>query len=255
MAPATTRPATPRRIAGRRLGRSAAPAIGRVQVAEPRPPGVGRAVGPAPCGSPSSSGPRSRRPLSQPAAADRRSSTTGESAHSAQRPPPRKAAASPRSSSRRSSWLYLADAVAARRCAGLDLAAVGGHGEVGDRRVLGLAAAVAHHRACSRCAVASSTVSSVSVRVPIWLTLTRTRVGDAAVDALLQAAGVGDEQVVADELDAVADAPPSARPSPSQSSSAMPSSIDTIGYVSTSRRPVLDQLVAARAPCPRRSRW
>ena len=47
--------------------------------------------------------------------------------------------------------------------------------------------------------------SSVSVSVPIWLTLTRIELADAAVDAALQPLGVRDEEVVADELDRVAD--------------------------------------------------
>ena len=53
--------------------------------------------------------------------------------------------ASPSSSSMRSSWLYFATRSRARRGAGLDLAGVGGDGEVGDRRVLGLARAVRDH--------------------------------------------------------------------------------------------------------------
>ena len=51
-------------------------------------------------------------------------------------------ATSKSSSSMRSSWLYLADAVGAAGGAGLDLAGVQGHGEVGDGGVLGLAGAV-----------------------------------------------------------------------------------------------------------------
>src|SRR5690606_14797274 len=39
------------------------------------------------------------------------------------------------------------DPLRTRRSTGLDLSAVGGHGEVGDRDVLGLARAVAHHAA------------------------------------------------------------------------------------------------------------
>ena len=46
--------------------------------------------------------------------------------------------------------VVLGDAIRARRRAGLDLAAAGGDGEVGDRRVLGLARAVATSRPCSR---------------------------------------------------------------------------------------------------------
>ena len=48
-------------------------------------------------------------------------------------------------------------------------------------------------------------MSSVSVSVPIWLTLTRIAFADALVDPAPEALDVGDEQVVADELDAVAD--------------------------------------------------
>ena len=40
----------------------------------------------------------------------------------------------------------------------------------------------------------------VSVSEPIWLTLTRERVGGALRDAAGEALGVGDEEVVADEL-------------------------------------------------------
>src|SRR4051812_15698130 len=41
--------------------------------------------------------------------------------------------------------VVLGDPVGARGAAGLDLAAVGGHGDVGDGGVLGLAGAVAEH--------------------------------------------------------------------------------------------------------------
>ena len=43
------------------------------------------------------------------------------------------------------------------------------------------------------------------MRVPIWLTLTRIELAMPLVDAALQALAVGDEQVVADELDLVAE--------------------------------------------------
>ena len=52
----------------------------------------------------------------------------------------------PSSSSMRRSRLYLATRSERRRGAGLDLAGVRGHREVGDRRVLGLAGAVADDR-------------------------------------------------------------------------------------------------------------
>ena len=52
---------------------------------------------------------------------------------------------------------------------------------------------------------ASATASRVSVSVPIWFTLTSSALADALVDALLEPLGVGDEQVVADDLHPVAD--------------------------------------------------
>ena len=73
--------------------------------------------------------------------------------------------------------VVLGDAVGAAGGAGLDLAGVGRHGEVGDGRVLGLAGAVATRRPSSRPRLAISMASSVSVSVPIWLTLIRMRVG------------------------------------------------------------------------------
>ena len=65
--------------------------------------------------------------------------------------------------------------------------------------------------------------------VPIWLTLMRIELATPRVDAALQALGVGDEEVVADELDAVAERARSSAFQPSQSSSSIPSSIETIG--------------------------
>ena len=113
--------------------------------------------------------------------------------------------------------VVLRHAIRARRRAGLDLAAAGGDGEVGDRRVLGLARAVRHDRGVAGRRAPCRSPSSVSVSVPIWLTLMRIELADAGVDAALQALGVGDEQVVADELDLVAErarSAPSSRPSP-----------------------------------------
>ena len=52
---------------------------------------------------------------------------------------------------------------------------------------------------------ARSTASSVSVSVPIWLTLTSSALAEPLVDAALQPLEVGDEQVVADDLDPVAE--------------------------------------------------
>src|SRR5512139_1541848 len=43
--------------------------------------------------------------------------------------------------------VVLGQAIRARQRAGLDLPAVGGDGEIGDGRILGLARAMGHHRA------------------------------------------------------------------------------------------------------------
>ena len=64
--------------------------------------------------------------------------------------------------------------------------------------------------------------------VPIWFTLIRIELATPLVDAAREALGVRDEEVVADELHAVAERSVSSF-QPSQSSSAMPSSIETIG--------------------------
>ena len=52
---------------------------------------------------------------------------------------------------------------------------------------------------------ASAIASNVSVSVPIWLSLIRTAFAAPSLDARCDPVGVGDEQVVADELDAVAE--------------------------------------------------
>ena len=105
----------------------------------------------------------------------------------------------------RSNWLYLASRSLRAARADLDLAGAGRDGEVGDGAVLGLAAAMAEITCGSRLRAPSRTASSVSVSVPIWFTLTRMLLADAPLDARLQPFGVGDEEVVADELDAVAE--------------------------------------------------
>ena len=53
--------------------------------------------------------------------------------------------------------------------------------------------------------MASATASSVSVSVPIWLTLTRIELATPGVDAPAEPLDVGDEEVVADELHPVAE--------------------------------------------------
>ena len=70
--------------------------------------------------------------------------------------------------------------------------------------------------------------SSVSVTVPIWLSLISAALRDAAADGLGDDGRVGDEVVVADQLDASPSRAVSAI-QPSQSSSARPSSIECTG--------------------------
>ena len=159
------------------------------------------------------------RPVAQPPAASPR----------ARAAPPRYAAAGPSSSSMRSSWLYFATRSLRAGAPVLIWPAVGRDREVGDGRVLGLAAAVRHHRRVAVAGAPARRLSSVSVSVPIWLTLIRIEFATPRVDALLQPLRVGDEQVVADELHLRAERSVQRR-QPSQSSSAMPSSIETIGY-------------------------
>ena len=87
-----------------------------------------------------------------------------------------------------------------------------------------------------------SMAASVSVSVPIWLGLIRIALAMCLSMPSLQDLGVGDEQVVADQLDLAC---PSARVSiaqPSQSPSPMPSSIVMIGYLRRELREVVDEL-------------
>jgi hypothetical protein len=129
----------------------------------------------------------------------------------------------------RMSWLYFASRSERAERAGLDLPAVGGHREVGDGRVLGFARAVRHDRGHpARWAI--STASRVSVSVPIWLTLTRIELAMPFGDPVGETAlGIGDEQVVADQLHLLRPAPRSAFSSRPSHPRRMPSSIETIG--------------------------
>jgi hypothetical protein len=122
--------------------------------------------------------------------------------------------------------VVLGHAVGSGRGAGLDLAAVGGHGEVGDRGVLGLARAVAHHAAEAVAVGQVDRVEGLGQRADL-VDLDQQGVGGAR-RCPLQSARVGDEQVVADDLDLVADALVSDA-QPSQSSSSSGSSMETSG--------------------------
>ena len=154
----------------------------------------------------------------------------------------------------RSSWLYLATPVGARQRAGLDLQRVGADRDVGDGVVLGLARAVRDHGAIGR-APGEHMASNVSVSVPIWFTLTRRALAAALGRCRGRDLRVGDEQIVADKLDLLAElrgSGPSSRPSRPP---ARPSSMETIGYVAASPprksanpRPSVDQVLSPSSP-------
>ena len=99
-----------------------------------------------------------------------------------------------------------------------------------------------------RCAI--STDSSVSVSVPIWFTLTSTLLAGALLDAVANALDVGDEQIVADQLHAVAQRLGQRRPSrPSRSRPCRPRSTRS-GTARTAWRRTRP-CPCRPAPCPR----
>ncbi len=106
----------------------------------------------------------------------------------------------------RSSWLYLAIAVRARHRARLDLHRVGADGDVGDRRVLGLARAVAHHRRVAGALRHLDGGEGLGQR-PDLVDLDEDRVGDAALDSFVEDLRVRDEEIVTDQLHALAELP------------------------------------------------
>ena len=120
------------------------------------------------------------------------------------RPSPGSSAASPSSSSIRSSWLYLATRSERDGAPVLIWPQPVADGQVGDRRVLGLAGAVRHDRAVARLAGHPDRLEGLGQGADL-VDLDEDRVGDAGLDPAAQALGVGDEEVVADELAAVAD--------------------------------------------------
>jgi hypothetical protein len=101
--------------------------------------------------------------------------------------------------------VVLGDAVAAAQRAGLDLAGVGAHGDVGDGAVFGLARAVADHGGVAGALGHLDGGEGFGQRADL-VDLDEDRVGDALVDAFLQDLGVGDEQVVAHQLHLLAQA-------------------------------------------------
>ena len=124
--------------------------------------------------------------------------------------------------------VVLRDAVRARGGAGLDLAGAGGDREVGDRRVLGLAGAVGDHGRVAGLAGDADRLEGLGQGADL-VDLDQDRVADAELDAAPQPLGVGDEEVVADQLDPRSPSRSVSSFQPSQSSSSMPSSIETTG--------------------------
>ncbi len=96
------------------------------------------------------------------------------------------------------------DAVAAGGGAGFDLAAVGGDGDVGDGGVFGFAGAVGEDRGV---AVAHGELDGFEGfgEGADLVDLHEDGVGGFGFDAFLEELGVGDEEVIADELDFVAE--------------------------------------------------
>src|SRR5215207_2181947 len=100
--------------------------------------------------------------------------------------------------------VVLGHAVAAAGRAGLDLARVGRNGQVRDRRVLRLARPVRNHRRIPRGAGERDCLERLGQR-PDLVDLEQDRVGDAGLDPTTQPLDVRDEEVVADQLNALAE--------------------------------------------------
>lgn len=105
----------------------------------------------------------------------------------------------------RMSWLYLAMRSLRHGAPGLDLAGIHGNGQIGDRGIFALARAVAHDARVTGFLGHLDSLERLGKAANL-VHLHQNGVGDAHLDALLQTLGVRDEQVVADELHAVANA-------------------------------------------------
>ena len=127
----------------------------------------------------------------------------------------------------RMSWLYFAF-VRCGEAAGLDLAGVRRHREIGDRRVLGLAGAMADDRRVAGAVRDLHHLERLGERADL-VELDQDRVGDAALDAADQPLGIGNEHIVADKLHFARRACPSAAASRPSHPRRRPSSMETIG--------------------------
>ena len=139
--------------------------------------------------------------------------------------------------------VVLRDPLGAGRRTGLDLPAAGRDREVGDRGVLGLPGAVAHHAAVARGVRQRHRVQGLRQRADL-VDLHQQRVRGAPGDAVLEPLRVGDEQVVAHDLHLATRSRRSARPSrPSRPRPAGPRSTPA-----GSRRPARRRRRSARPP-------
>src|SRR5215210_5562708 len=98
--------------------------------------------------------------------------------------------------------VVLRHALATRRRAGFDLAGVHGHGEVGDRRVLGLAAAVADHGGVTGLVRELHGLEGLRERADL-VDLYEDGVSDALAYAACEYLRVGHKEGVTDELDPI----------------------------------------------------
>src|SRR5690606_28938855 len=100
--------------------------------------------------------------------------------------------------------VVLGDSFAAGRCSGLELSATGGDGEVGDEGVGGLSGAVGDHLRVDGLAADGEGVESFGDGADL-VDLDQGGVADVLADGVADDGGVGDEDVVADELGPVAE--------------------------------------------------
>ena len=100
--------------------------------------------------------------------------------------------------------IVLRDPLGAVGGASLDLASVKGNHEVGDRGILGLAAAVADDGGIAGVLGHLDRIDGFGEGANL-VQFDENGVGGAEIDALLNVLGIGDEEVIADELDFVAE--------------------------------------------------
>ena len=101
--------------------------------------------------------------------------------------------------------VILGRAVAAAHGAGLDLSGIDGHGDIGDGGVFGLARTVADDGGVAVATCQLDGVEGLGERAYL-IDLYQYAIGAIALDALAEVLDIGDEEVVAHKLAAVADA-------------------------------------------------